>query len=245
MSVDKLVDSTQLNADLTSVANAIRAKSGGSSQLAFPAGFVSEIGNIPAGETDVLKKFVDAAEYTGAVVSDYAVTARNGLFNRVKWESACLKNLTVGGWVGSMGSLFSGNSFIQKIVLPSVEGIWQECFRSCTSLTAVDLGPSCTQLGNQQVFGSDAALTIIILRRTSIVSLGNANSFNGTPFKSGGTGGTIYIRKTLYDHLGDGTSDDYQAATNWSTIHGYGTITWAKIEGSRYENAYADGTPIS
>lgn len=36
-------------ADLTSVANAIRAKSGGSSQLAFPGGFVSEIGNIPSG----------------------------------------------------------------------------------------------------------------------------------------------------------------------------------------------------
>lgn len=49
MSVDKLVDSTQLNSDLTSVANAIRAKSGGSSQLTFPAGFVSEIGNIPSG----------------------------------------------------------------------------------------------------------------------------------------------------------------------------------------------------
>ena len=49
MAVDKLVDSSQLNSDLTSVANAIRAKSGGSSQLAFPAGFVSEIGNIPTG----------------------------------------------------------------------------------------------------------------------------------------------------------------------------------------------------
>lgn len=49
MALDKLVDSTQLDSDLTSVANAIRAKSGGSSQLAFPAGFVSEIGNIPSG----------------------------------------------------------------------------------------------------------------------------------------------------------------------------------------------------
>ena len=49
MAVDKLVDSTQLDSDLTSVANAIRAKSGGSSQLAFPAGFVSEIGNISGG----------------------------------------------------------------------------------------------------------------------------------------------------------------------------------------------------
>lgn len=35
--------------DLTAVANAIRAKSGGSSQLAFPAGFVSEIQAIPSG----------------------------------------------------------------------------------------------------------------------------------------------------------------------------------------------------
>ena len=43
------VDSTQLDSDLTSVANAIRAKSGGSGQLAFPSGFVSEIGNIPSG----------------------------------------------------------------------------------------------------------------------------------------------------------------------------------------------------
>ena len=49
MALDKLVDSTQLDSDLTSVANAIRAKSGGSSQLAFPTGFVSEIGKIPSG----------------------------------------------------------------------------------------------------------------------------------------------------------------------------------------------------
>ncbi len=49
MSLDKLVDSTQLDSDLTSVANAIRAKSGGSAALAFPGGFVSEIGNIPSG----------------------------------------------------------------------------------------------------------------------------------------------------------------------------------------------------
>lgn len=49
MSADKLVDSTQLDSDLTSVANAIRAKSGGSSQLVFPGGFVSEIQAIPSG----------------------------------------------------------------------------------------------------------------------------------------------------------------------------------------------------
>lgn len=49
MAVDKLVDSTQLDADLTSVANAIRTKGGTSAQLAFPAGFVSAIQAISGG----------------------------------------------------------------------------------------------------------------------------------------------------------------------------------------------------
>jgi hypothetical protein len=49
MAVDKLVDSTQLDADLTSVANAIRTKGGTSAQLAFPAGFVSAINDISGG----------------------------------------------------------------------------------------------------------------------------------------------------------------------------------------------------
>lgn len=49
MSVDKLVDSTQLDADLTSVANAIRTKGGTSASLAFPSGFVSAIQAISGG----------------------------------------------------------------------------------------------------------------------------------------------------------------------------------------------------
>ena len=48
MPLDKLVDSAQLDSDLEDVADAIRAKSGGSSQLSFPSGFVSEIGSIPS-----------------------------------------------------------------------------------------------------------------------------------------------------------------------------------------------------
>ena len=62
MALDKMVDSTQLDSDLTSVANAIRAKSGGSGQLAFPSGFVSEIGNIPSGgPTETL---LNSGDYT-------------------------------------------------------------------------------------------------------------------------------------------------------------------------------------
>ncbi len=49
MAVDKLVDSSQLDADLTSIANAIRTKGGTSASLAFPAGFVSAVQAIPSG----------------------------------------------------------------------------------------------------------------------------------------------------------------------------------------------------
>ena len=51
MAIDKAVDSGALNANLTSVANAIRTKGGTSAQLAFPTGFVSAINAIPTGST--------------------------------------------------------------------------------------------------------------------------------------------------------------------------------------------------
>lgn len=69
------VDSTQLDSDLTSVANAIRAKSGGSSQLAFPAGFVSEIGNIPSGGGMA----IDWANVTEVTIGANSVTSTNAV----------------------------------------------------------------------------------------------------------------------------------------------------------------------
>lgn len=53
MALDKLVDSAQLDADLEDVADAIRAKGGTSAQLAFPAGFVSAIGDIQTGGGEI------------------------------------------------------------------------------------------------------------------------------------------------------------------------------------------------
>ncbi len=49
MALDKLVDSAQLDSDLTSVANAIRTKGGTSASLAFPSEFVSAIEAIETG----------------------------------------------------------------------------------------------------------------------------------------------------------------------------------------------------
>lgn len=68
MALDKLVDSAQLDADLEDVADAIRAKSGGSGQLAFPAGFISEIQSISTGSsiTAEIVKVTVSADKTSA-----------------------------------------------------------------------------------------------------------------------------------------------------------------------------------
>lgn len=62
MAVDKLVDSTQLDADLTSIANAIRTKGGTSAQLSFPSGFVTAIGNISTGGVSSVFRLEDFKE---------------------------------------------------------------------------------------------------------------------------------------------------------------------------------------
>ena len=76
MAVDKLVDSTQLNADLTSVADAIRTKGGTSAQLAFPSGFVSAINAISTGGggEPVTEKQINFIDYDGTILHSYTAS---------------------------------------------------------------------------------------------------------------------------------------------------------------------------
>lgn len=126
---------------------------------------------------------------------------------------------------------------LTTLVLPSIVQIRSfGNFENCNSLSAVDLGKDLTTL-TEAAFNGCSSLATVVLRRTASVSpLGHINVFNGTPFASGKAGGTIYVPSALIS--------SYQAATNWSTLDGYGTVTWAAIEGSQYENYYVDGTPI-
>lgn len=74
------VDSTQLDSDLTSVANAIRTKGGTSGQLAFPAGFVSAVEAIPTGGgdeqglLDLMVNYTDSSNRTwSGTIEDNAI----------------------------------------------------------------------------------------------------------------------------------------------------------------------------
>lgn len=278
MAVDKLVDSTQLDADLTAVANAIRTKGGTSGQLAFPSGFVSAVQAIPTGITPTGTKQINIIE-NGTTTEDVAAFANaeitvnvqggggewttNGLADRSEPRGALLinnvaiaqsafygaKNITSVHIVNVDPKNINGTAFayctgLTTFVAQKIYDWAASAVQGCSSLTTIDA--EIFRLLINYGFQLCANLSTIILRRSdAVTTLQGIQCFNGTPFASGGTGGTIYIPKALYDHLGDGSALDYKAATNWSTIDGYGTITWAQIEGSQYENYYADGTPIT
>ena len=110
-------------------------------------------------------------------------------------------------------------------------------FSGCTSLTGLDLAFSGTGTGGNSEFQNCSKLTTLILRKTSgVFTLGNINCFTGTPFASGGSGGTLYVPSALIT--------TYQGATNWSTILSYANNSIVAIEESIYATQYIDGALI-
>lgn len=237
MAVDKLVDSTQLNADLTSVANAIRTKGGTSAQLVFPSGFVNAINNIPTGGGGYTAvEIANGTVPSGAVVVDLGTSdmsqfafAGRTLITSVNISCSninlsAMENCTglVTAVINKTGTSRSGNNFL----------------KGCTQLKTVDFVYFKGQIA-QNAFQNDSSFDTLIIRNTDDIPVlwGGVGNFNGTPFASGGSGGTMYVPSAMIS--------TYQSASNWSTLLGYANNSIQAIEGSIYKNAYADGTPIS
>ncbi len=240
MAVDKLVDSTQLDADLTSVANAIRTKGGTSAQLAFPADFVQAIADIPAGGGDyTAEDFADPTKPTGEVMFSQATMQRAWFSYRTGVTKLYLPNWT--GTGSSASDIFHGMTGLVYAVCPSAGRFYNNCFNSCSKLVGVDYNGG--NIGSTVFFGTK--LKYIVIRQTSGVAyLGNTNAFNSSPFASNGAGGTLYVPADLIS--------TYEAATNWSTILGYANNQIKSIESTATDpdapvdltTHYIDGTPI-
>ena len=99
-------------------------------------------------------------------------------------------------------------------------------FSECTNLVLVDCAT--TRIGNYDFYRCKA-LNTLILRGDRVAWIYSVStSFNGTPFALGGTGGTIYVPASMIS--------SYQSDERWAVFDGYGTITWAALEGSQYES---------
>ena len=132
-----------------------------------------------------------------------------------------------------------------KVAFPSLTNFFgSHNLNHNVNLIAIDLG-QVSNLVSQCLYYCSLLTTIVLRKSNAITTMGASNALTLTPFAKGGSGGTIYIPKVLYDELGTGSSLDYKAATNWSTLDSYGTITWAQIEGSYYETHYADDTEVT
>ena len=90
----------------------------------------------------------------------------------------------------------------------------------CLTKADVEISQSC-------FYYSDSLKKVAIYRTGSVAPLANVNAFVGTPFASGGSGGTLYVPAALIP--------SYQSATNWSTILGYANNSIQAIEGSEFQ----------
>ena len=115
------------------------------------------------------------------------------------------------------------------IVLPKVVELGFRTF-SDGYFSAIDIGPDIGSNGIRDDTFLNGRYDVVILRKSSVVTASNANAIKQLTTANGTT---IYVPQALLS--------TYQIATNWSSA----TRTYAAIEGSIYENAYADGTPIS
>ena len=142
--------------------------------------------------------------------------------NCSKLASVRLPNVT------SLGtSTFNGCSSLTSIEIPKVTSITTQTFYGCHSLTSLDM-PSLKTIGAQAVrncaklarvdigvttsiaalsFDSCPLLDTLIVRTSSVCSLGNVSAFNGTKIASG----------TGYVYVPDNLVSNYKSATNWST----------------------------
>lgn len=259
MAVDKLVDSTQLDADLTSIANAIRTKGGTSASLAFPSGFVSAIGDISSGYTD--KQILTGVAPSGEVNltlsanlpmyaicgrrnitkltinfgSSYGFAVSNGNGYNVTNNFNCSDYVFIGtGNKTIVSYVFYNNGTTKATFKGSWGGLSQNAFRGTNGMTVLDLSSSTGSIATN-AFYSCNALKKIVIRRNSVMALSNTGAFTtSSVWKNGGGGGTLYVPRRLIS--------SYQSASNWSTILGYSNNNIAAIEGSDFETKYADGS---
>ena len=100
---------------------------------------------------------------------------------------------------------FSTCAALTSVTIPKATSLPSQCLYNCTSLQKIDL-PAVTSISDS-VFMMDSKLTAVILRSTTLVTLGNKSAFSSSGISAGT--GYIYVPSSLVS--------SYKAATNWST----------------------------
>lgn len=194
----KKVDADKLDADLTSVADAIRERTGTTEELDFPGGFVSAVENIQD-----YRGLFDGSS-TEITVPNGITNLRNSAFKAMK----ILKTVHLPeGLTVIDNAAFWDCYALTRIQLPTtVKSLPAQVFAYCGVLQVVD-GYVTEFSGTQCLMGCWSCGTVILRDAETVCTLANTNNFQGTPIEKGT--GYVYVPRALVD--------SYKAATNWST----------------------------
>ena len=214
MAYDKVIDSAKLDTDLTTVADAIRAKGGTTDPLSFPTGFADAISAIQAGgggAESVLYALIDRSitEITSNATSigEYAFYSCNSLTT---------VNFPVATSIGNY-AFYSCDS-LTTVNFPVATSIGEYAFRNCDSLTTVNF-PVATSI-RRNAFYNCYSLTTLILRSETKCNLSDKNAF-GNCYHMLGTTNSSYNPDGLHDgyiYVPSALIESYQADSTWSSI---------------------------
>ena len=165
MAYDKVVDSTVLNAGLTQIAGAIRAKTGTGGTLTFPSGFVSAIEGLSGGsatEPYIEETYDQNGNLIDAVMHGYT-SIRPYAFQH------CSVLVSVSGIsaITSIGNYaFSQCSNLALTSLPAgITSIGNSAFNSCSKLALTSMPAGITSIGSYS-FSNCTGLTTITFEGT-------------------------------------------------------------------------------
>ncbi len=230
MAIDKAVDSGALDTALTYTADRIRAKTGGTDQIAWDAekGFGEAVDGIQAGaSTDYFKQRLAAS------MTEYAdnESTKAGPYSFA--EQAQLTTVSMPEVTDIWQSCFLNCWKLTSIYFPKLVQLRYHAFRNCYSLTEFVSGESfnsriddstfegCTALTkadfkhiNNLGFGgyslACANLVTLIIRNTDAVPPTGSTIFGAKTTKMNKGEGYIYVPASMVDA--------YKAATNWSSF---------------------------
>ena len=185
-------------ADLTAVADAIRAKGGISDPLVYPDGFVSAI---------------QAIETGGGSGSDELV---NSLIDRTISGEYVNNTVTIIGRYG-----LAGCTKLTSVVLPAVRITDGNSINGCSELIKADF--SNLQTIRYSTFYSNKKLVTLIIRTQVVAKLENMSAFKDTPIASGK--GYAYVPSALVNSYKSATNwstyaDQIRAIEDYPDITG-------------------------
>lgn len=153
----------------------------------------------------------------------------SGLGGRAFMNCSSITSVKSDTWTtiySSSPNIFQNCTSLTDVDFPALTSVGLRTFSGCSALAELDL-PSAKSISTYAFENCSALNTLILRKIDTVVTLSGVTAFNGTPFASGGTGGTVYVPQALIE--------SYQTATNWSTLYAAGTCNFVAIEGSEYE----------